>query len=733
MSRHRPATTYDVAMARPSSIAAGKPVHQPTAPGSRRAQGLAAAGLLVCATVLAYWPALSGGFIWDDSGHVTKPALQSLQGLGRIWSELGATQQYYPLLHSLFWIEHRLWGDAALGYHLVNVFLHAGAALLAVAIMRRLGLAGAWLAGLIFALHPVQVEAVAWISEQKSTLSTVFYLASALVYLRFDETHRRRHYLLAAAFFLLALASKTVTATLPAALLVIFWWRRGRLDWKRDALPLAPWFAAGAAGGLFTAWVERHVIGAVGPDYALSFVERVLVAGRAAWFYLGKLVWPANLTFNYPRWTLDTSAWWQYAFPLCALAAIGWAYALTRRTRGPLASTLLFLGALFPALGFFNVFPFVYSYVADHFQYLATLAIICPAASALALTANRLPASARRAVPFAAAGLLLALGSLTFRQSAMYRDEMTLWRETVSRNPESWMAHNNLGLLLFNLPGREAATLAEFETTLRLNPGFANGHTNLGFLLLKTPGRLADAAREFETAIRLEPRTPQAHLGLGDALAQADRLPDAIEEYRTAIRAKPDYDDAHARLGAVLVRMPGRAGDALAEASAAVSLKPDDPASRAVLADALSKTPGRALDAIEQYRAALQFQPDFAEAHYGLANLLSGIPGRTGEAIAEYQAAIRLKPGYPEAHTNLGALLAVTPGRLQDAIAEYRSALRLRPEYMEAHYNLGIALLKSPGNMREAMDHLEAALRLNPNSETVRTTVETMRRLNRKK
>jgi hypothetical protein len=179
-------------------------------------------GSIFAAALAAYWPALRGGFIWDDNFHVTPPALRSLHGLWRIWFDLGATQQYYPLLHSAFWFEHRLWGDAVLGYHLANLTQHALAACLVVLIVRRLALPGAWLAGLIFALHPVCVEAVAWISEQKSTLSAVFYLASALVYLRFDQTRRKPHYLWALGLFVLALLSKTVTATLPAALLVIF-------------------------------------------------------------------------------------------------------------------------------------------------------------------------------------------------------------------------------------------------------------------------------------------------------------------------------------------------------------------------------------------------------------------------------------------------------------------------------------------------------------------------------
>ncbi len=297
----------------------------------------------------------------------------------------GATQQYYPLLHSAFWLEHFMWGEAVVGYHLTNIVLHALSACLVVMVMRRLSLPGAWLAGLVFALHPVNVESVAWISEQKNTLSGVFCLASLLIYLHFDEDRQKSKYLLATGLFVLALLSKTVTATLPAVLLVIFWWRRGRLEWKRDVLPLLPWFALGICAGLFTSRVERTFGGASGTDFLLTPAQRLLIAGRAICFYAGKLFWPANLTFFYPQWKIDAAVWWQWLFPAGVLAlGLGLVLA-SRRYRGPLAGFLIFAGTLFPVLGFLNVYPFRYSYVADHFQYLACLGIIVPLISVLPL------------------------------------------------------------------------------------------------------------------------------------------------------------------------------------------------------------------------------------------------------------------------------------------------------------------------------------------------------------
>jgi tetratricopeptide (TPR) repeat protein len=609
----------------------------------------AAAALLFCATLFAYWPALQGDLLWDDTAHLTQPELQSLHGLGRIWFDLGSTQQYYPLLHSAFWIEHRIWGDALLGYHLTNITLHALSAFLVVMIVRRLSLPGAWLAGFVFALHPVCVEAVAWISEQKSTLSGVFYLASALTYLRFDETRRRPHYVLAFGLFLLALLTKTVTATLPAALLVVLWWQRGRLAWRRDVLPLVTWTALGASAGLFTAWVEKTYVGARGNDFALSFLDRFLVAGRAIWFYAGKVVWPANLIFSYPRWKIDPQVWWQYLFPAGVVALVVVLCLLARRSRGPLAGFLFFAGTLFPVLGFLNVFPFRYSYVADHFQYLASLGIIVPVTSALMAAAGRMPPNKIGSIAFPAI-LLVTLGVFTWQQSGMYRDVETLYRETITRNPDSSFAHNNLGTVLFLMPGRLPDAIAEFEAALRIQPDNPEVHENMGNALAALPGRLPDAIAEYQAALRFRPDFADAHDNLGNALSRIPRrLPEAVAEFQAALRLKPDFAEAHSNLGNALMQMPGRLPDAIAE-----------------------------------YQAALRIKPDFAGVHFNLGNALIQIPGRLPDAIAEYEAALRIDPNLAEAHNNLGYALAQIPGRLPDAIAECEAALRIKPDFEPA-------------------------------------------------
>ena len=607
------------------------------------------APLIFAATLAAYAPALRGGFLWDDDAHVTRPDLRSWSGLGRIWSQLGATQQYYPVLHSAFWMEHRLWGDATLGYHLANVFWHAGAACLFVLVLRRLAVPGAWLAGLIFALHPLGAESVAWISEPKNTLSTFFDLLAALAYLRFDETRRPAAYGAATGLFVLALLTKSVTATLPAALLVAFWWKRGRLSWKRDAGPLLPWFAAGAAAGLFTAWVERTQIGAQGAAFQFNLLDRCCIAGRAICFYLGKLLWPVRLTFIYPRWEMPAAQGWPLVFPAGVLLGLAVLWRL-RRNRGPLAAALFFAGTLFPALGFLNVYPFVNSFVADHFAYRASRGVIAAAAAVLGREGREGESGSGRIL--VAALLVGTLGLLTWRQSRQYRDSETLYRTTLARNPGAWLAHNNLGNLLRE-SGRETEALAHYDEALRLKPGYADAHCNRG-IILAAERRWPEAIAEYGRALALNPALPEAHYNLGMALDATGRVPEALEEFQRA-----------ERLGPARAEIENNVGNALAQL----------------------RRPG---EAEPHYREALRLEPGYPEAHYDLGIVLRGA-GRGPEAMAEFRAALRLRPDYANAHLYLGLALA-DAGRWPEAAEEYRLALRFRPGDSEARARLAGAL-----------------------------------------
>src|SRR5271165_3831549 len=569
-------------------------------PNPRVIGSIGPGALIVCATILAYLPALSGEFIWNDSDYVTAPALRSLSGLARIWTQPGATQQYYPLLHTAFWVQHRLWGDNPLGYHVATLLLHAGSAVLFALVLRRLfdaagvqpvgrvgtaaaavgdpprpcprgpGPGAAWLAAILFALHPVHVESVAWITEQKNTLSLAFYLAAALAYLRFDGNRRPATYLAALALFVCSMLCKTVTATLPAALLVAFWWKRGRLGWRRDVAPLIPWLAMGAAAGLFSGWVEQAYVGAQGEDFTVPAIARALVAGRAVCFYAGKLAWPFGLNFIYPRWSVDAAVWWQWLFPLGVLAAGGSLFAVRRRARAPLAAFLFFVGSLFPALGFVNLYGARYSWVWDHWQYLPDLGPLALAGACLA-PLWRLPAPRLRwLVP----ALVVALAALTWSHCAMFHDNQTLYLKTLERNPGSWMAHNNLGLAWSKIPGKLDDAVAQYEEALRLKPDIAETHTNLGNAWSETPGRLDDAVAQYEEALRLKPDYADAHFYLANALVRKGGIPDAIRHYGEALRVQPDLAEASNNLGMVLCRI-GRPEEGMSRIEAAIRMKPD--------------------------------------------------------------------------------------------------------------------------------------------------------------
>jgi tetratricopeptide (TPR) repeat protein len=657
------------------------------APRNDRVRFWSAAALIVGLVLVAYWPALPGKPLWDDDAHLTKPELQSVAGLGRIWTDPRATQQYYPLLHSVFWIEHAVFGDATPGYHLVNVLLHATDAILLMLILSRLGVPGAPLAGLLFAVHPVCVESVAWISEQKNTLSLAFYLLSALAYLKFDarrgERGATRSYVLALVLFVLALLSKTVTATLPAALLVVFWWKRGRLGWRRDALPLVPWFALAAACGTVTAVVERKLIGAEGAQFDLTLIERCLLAGRVVWFYLGKLVWPADLAFIYRRWNVgaDAGAW---TVALIAAALVTAALWMARgRSRGPLAAWLFFVGSLFPALGFFNVYPFIFSYVADHFQYLACIGIISGASAGAAMAMARAPRRFQAVGWGLAAVVVATLVLLSNAQSATYADSRTLYATTLERNPECWMADNNLGLW-YKDRGNAAKAFALYAEALRLRPRYAQAHNNIG-VCYEDRGDMDDAIAHFQEAIRLTKAYAAAHNNLGTALGSVPgRLNEAIAQFEEALREEPNFAEAHNNLGSALMKAPDRMNEAM-----------------------------------KQFRDALRLKPDYAEAHAALADALATFPDRLDEAVAEYKEALRLRPDFAEAHNNLGLVLGAQ-GRTMEAIAQFNEALRAAPGFAEIHLNIAVALLNLPGARNEVIEQVRAYLRVRPENETTR-------------
>jgi tetratricopeptide (TPR) repeat protein len=647
-----------------------------------RAPAVALLIVLIVATALAYRPAWHGGLLWDDDGHITKAELQSFEGVGRIWTDVGATQQYYPVTHSAFWLQHRLWEDVTTGYHLVNIVLHACSAFLLVLLLRRLNIAGAALAGLIFALHPVHVESVAWISELKNTLSGVFYVASALAYVRFDENRRRGAYVAALLLFVLAVLSKSVTATLPGALVVLCWWRHG-VQWRRDVVPLVPFVVLGAAAGLVTLWVEHALIGARGLEFELSPTERLLVAGRAIWFYLGKLLWPWPLVFNYPRWPVDSAAWWQYLYPVAVVGAALALWMIRGRFRAPLAVCLMFCGTLFPVLGFVNVYPFRYAWVADHFVYHASIPVIVFASALLSLALKQIPRPVSMPVQLT---LVALLGVLTWQQSQIYADVETLYARTIERNPGSWLAHHNLGMLKLAASPVEAAE--HLAAAARIRPGDAQTRVNLGYAL-QLQGRYEEAVNEYRAAIRADASFVEAHNNLCSVLHHANQAAEAIAECREALRLAPAYAKAHFNLGLALARA-GQAGS-LEHFREAIRLDADsfDVKALAVLLNDLGVRllyAGSVRDAIEYLEESVRLDPSYAHAQFNLANALQRA-GRPDAALPHYQAVLQQNPRDAAARINYGVALERT-GRVEDAIREYQLALDIAPDSAEARSNL---------------------------------------------
>lgn len=737
--------------------------------------------LLAC--LLCYGPALNGDVLWDDPAHLTSAELRAPGGLIRIWTDLKATQQFYPVLHTAFWLEHKLWGDAVRGYHLINVLQHALACCLLALVLERLRAPNAaasmeipakrgasprspaqpapvgpaprvdwfaWGGALMVAVHPVCVESVAWISEQKNTLSTFFYFAAALAWLRFTEKRTATAYVASSLCFLLAVGSKTVTCTLPAALLVIQWWRHGRLEWRRDVLPLLPWFGFALAAGLGTVWIERNLIGAEGTDYALTFVQRLLLAGRIVWFYVGSVVWPMDLAFFYTRWDVAALApgWWPFLVAALAITIACWS--VRRRTRGPLATWLLWVGTLFPALGFFNVFPFAFSYVADHFQYLATFGLIGAAAIGVATWCERSPVRLRSGTIGALAGALcVAFAALSRAESRHYQSNLALFSASVARVPENWMAQRCLGWAWSKIEGRRADAIRHYTESLRLNPNSPDTCYDLASVLLTDPDRIAEATDLLRRSIEMRPHFAEPHVALAHLLRdQPDHSEEMIAHLRIALETKPRFADAHRLLADALSRLPGREAEALshyrealrwnetlvaahvglgrlqlrqpggqAEAAArfrqALALDPQHAAAHFELANLLARRPETAPAAEQHYVTLLRLQPGFPAAHFNYANLLARIPGRAHDALPHYEAALALEPNSPDIHGNLGNAYSQL-GRTSDAIASYRRALALASHLPWVHQNLALALAPLPGESAQALRHATEAVRLAP-------------------
>jgi protein O-mannosyl-transferase len=709
--------------------------------------------LLVIVVFVAYWPALSGQFVWDDNAWTTDilKFLRDGSGLVSIWLRPTTLQQYYPLTGTTFWLDYQFWKLWTLPYHVENVVLHLLAAFLFWKLLQKLQVPGAGLAAAIFALHPAMVESVAWITERKNVLSLVFYLGALLAYGRFNSFWKADNgsplrwsaYGLAFILLLGALLAKTTTFSFPAVILLIGWWKRGGIGWRRDVLPSLPFFVAAIGLSGVTAWLEKTHVGAAGWEWDIPFLDRCLIAGRAFWFYLGKLFWPENLCFIYPRWQPDAGVWWQWLPPLAAvgLLAAGW---LSRKRigRGPATALFFYVGTIFPVLGFMNAYGMRYAFVWDHWVYLSSLGIFALGAALIARAVAHL--NRPGLLGGIAAILLPGLAILTWKQSAMYVDKETLWRTTIAKNPAAFLAHNNLGYLLLEKNQLQEA-IGYFEKSLEINPNFSEPHNNLGDTLIRV-GRTNEAIMHFQKAlelIALEPNTSAAaYYNYGVAWLETGHPEEAINQFKRALEIFPDFAKARNNLGCAYLRL-GQTNEAFPCFQRAAELDPElaDPHNNLA---GLLVLRGQLDEAAAQYREVLRLNPDFPKAlpnlvglrlaqgkpdeavkvyeqalrtgesaglHNDLANLLVG-QNRPDAAIPHYEKAVQLEPGNAELHYNLAVVLALR-NRLDDAVAHFRRANELKPDFAQGHYRLGLAL-QSQKKFAAAVAEFRKTLELNP-------------------
>ena len=633
-------------------------------------------GLLV---VVSYLPAmLWGGFVWDDNTYIKVDPVRDVSGLWQIWfspSTIEGERHYWPLVYTTFWLEHKLWGFAPAGYHIVNVLLHLGNTLLVWHLVRRLAVPGAWVVAAVFAVHPLHVESVAWIIERKDVLSGLFYLASVLVWLRFMDQARPRWYVWSLVLYAAALLSKSIAVTLPVVLLIWHWWQQGRVT-STDLLRLVPFFVVGlviTVGDLSfyrsettTSFdyspTERTLISKTAMSFDYSLTERILIAARALWFYVGKLLWPSELAVIYPRWDIRVadSLAWGYLVAAVALAVALWHFRQPLG-RGPLAGALFFSITLSPVLGFVDYGYMRYAFVADRFQYLAGIGIMGVVVGAAACGVYRLSGVWQKGAWAGVAVVIVVLGMLTWRQAGVYRDNETLWRHVVALNPQALNAHRHLGNALYE-QGRYEEALDAHRIAAAQRPNYAKVHSNLGMVLNKL-GRFEEAETHLRRAIVLDPRAKRRHpySYLGQALYGQGRYAEALDAARIAVKQHPDDVLAHVSLGVVLNEL------------------------------------GRFEEAETHLRRAIALDPNHTEVLYSMATLRFK-QQRYGEMLELLQRLIDIDPSHAKAHVNMGAALFYL-GRSDEALQSFDQALSLDPTLESARANRKAVLEAMEGNV----------------------------------
>jgi tetratricopeptide (TPR) repeat protein len=696
----------------------------PRAVKSTASQPVVGAAIIILLAAVSYFPALQGQFVWDDDSWTTNIVglLRNFAGLRTMWIQPFALQQYYPLAGTTFWLDYHLWGFWPLPYHVENILLHTLSSLFFWRLLKKLQVPGAWLASAIFAIHAVMVETVAWITERKNVLSMVLFLSAMLLYGQFTsfwsdeikpvrkrEAPRKKNWVaygLAFVFFVGALLSKTTVFAFPAVVLLICWWKRGRIRWTADVLPTLPFFVVSIGFCLTTAHLEKYSVGAKGPEWDLSFAQRCLIAGRVFWFYIHKLIWPARLCFIYPRWQVNAFSWWQWLFPISAVGTLLILWMQRQRIgRGPLAAALFYVGTLFPVLGFMNAYFMRYSFVCDHWTYLSSLSIFALAAALLAHATERLRAP-KTMYGYGAIVLAIFIG-LTRRQCLVYADLETLWRDTLAKNPNAWLAHNNLGIVLRD-EGKIPQAIEHYREAIRLNPNYELAYNNLG-VALKNEGKVEEAIVQYQLALKANPRFPNAYYNLGVAQAMIGKNDDAIQNYQQAIGLDPNFFEPRYALAGLFMDL-GRIPEAEEQYAAALKIDPGSIKTHNKYGMALAQQ-DRFPEAIDQWNDTLKIEPDNCDAHYNLGLALEKL-GRNDEAIAQYEDALRIRPDFFQPQFNLGMLL-MQQGKIPEAIDHLSDAVKIQPDSAAAQDNLALLLCQT-GQTRDAIAHWDSALAVQP-------------------
>ena len=510
--------------------------------------------LLVVLCFLIYAPSLGNGFIWDDDTNLYKnPWVQKTDGLQDIWFS-HKIYQYYPVDFTSFWLEHKLWGLDPFGYHTVNLILHILNVLLVFWVVRKLYRRLAFPVALLFTVHPIQVETVAWITERKNLLSLFFFLWAILSYLRFDSTRKRRDYLLTVLMFTCALLSKSIAVCFIFFPALYKWWKDGRV--ARQEIRLSFTLAAiGLFLALYALYLEFYQVGARGSAFNLTFLERLALSGRIILFYPYKIIFPFNFIFFYPRWTIDVNVWWQWLFFLAAMLIPAALFIYRGRIgRGALALFIFYVISIFPVLGFLNVYGMQFAYVADHFSYLSTPGLILLICAGITLLLDRLKT---RITFLSSMGykilsrgffilIIIYMCSKSMELTKNYKNEMVLWSNLARDNPRCLVAYDSLAEEYRDI-GEKWKVVDLYKKAVSINPAAQEAYYNLGNAYCNL-GNYEEAIKAYEKAIQIDPGYLQAINNLASTYADMGKIEKAIGLWNKAVEADPAFATAHFNL-----------------------------------------------------------------------------------------------------------------------------------------------------------------------------------------